>query len=135
MIPRFIATVCTALLAFALLGAGPPDPFSGAWEGTDVVDESSLRLSLGGGGETRSVSLFDDDATVACDTGGPATARGTGVIDGNDLVVDEFVIRCADGTPTFVVEASFTYDPSTDTLIDNVDCTATECTVYTRPGA
>lgn len=128
-----IWAVALGLLALAAMAAGPPSPFTGHWEGTDPVDGSSVAVSIGGGGEP-SVTLVDDDATVACDNGGHATVRGVGDVNGDTLFVEEFTVRCADGTDPFPVSATFTYEPDTGTLTDDTQCDDDACVVYERPG-
>lgn len=128
-----IWTVAVGLFALAAVAAGPPHPFTGHWEGTDPVDGSSIAVSIGGGPEP-SVTLRDDDATMACETGGRAIVRGAGLVEGDTLFVEAFTVRCADGTPPFTVTATFTHDPVTGTLTDDLQCTDTDCIVYERPG-
>lgn len=112
--------VAAAVLATAPLVAAPPaDPFKGKWEATDAVDGSNETMSFGGNGDTRRVTLHDDDGTVACDPdGGPVTARGIGTIsaDGSEISVD-FSWRCASGQTGGGV-ITFTHDAATDTLTE-----------------
>lgn len=119
-----LAMALVLVMGAAVATAAPPDPFRGAWTSTDVVDDSSQRLTFGGGGDTRTVRLFDADATVACG-GGPVIARGVGSISGDTLTV-EFSFNCASGAEPgpFTVE----YTAVDGTLEENISST-----VWTRP--
>lgn len=97
------------------------------------MDDSTQQVTFGGSGDTREVTLTDDNATVACETGGQATARGTGTVDGNEIEA-VLTLRCADGTPPLTATVTFTYDPDSDTLTDDTTCDGDDCIVYHRPG-
>ena len=126
-----------ALLALALLAAwsavfaAPPgDPFVGAWEATDIIDGSTLRLSVGGGpGASHRIRLSDDRVTAGgCPFDTPAVVIGVGTVSGNVMTIVNAVVRClADGS-TFLFGDTLTYDSGTDTLI------ASDGTTFSRVG-
>jgi hypothetical protein len=124
---RLLQSTLIALLAGGLLATGvvaaPADPFKGAWVSIDVVDDSNQRLTFGGGGDTRRITLRDQDATVACG-GGPAIVRGTGTISG-DSITGNLSIRCANGNEAADAVVTFTYNSGTNTLADNFGTTWT----------
>ncbi len=108
-------------LAVIVVTAETPDPFQGSWHSLDF-DNSNQTLSFSGEGDTREVVLFDDNATGACDSGGPATGTGTGHIDGNTISGVYDIVQCDDGTePLTESPFQFVYDPTTDTLTDAFD--------------
>ena len=89
-----VALVCLAAWGIGgSAGAAPPDPFRGTWKSIDV-DGSNQTLSFGGVGETRMVHLFDDFASLAPCSGGPATGTGVGSVDGTSIAVEFFVGNC-----------------------------------------
>jgi hypothetical protein len=119
-----IAGVITLLLALgtisALASSPDPSPFVGVWQGTDV-DDSNVTITITGHDTRLRVELFDDDVTGGgCDTQGPGTAIGTGVVDGNTLNVTFNVLLCEDRThpPLRNIPSSFEFDPTEDTLTD-----------------
>ena len=119
-----LALIGAASLALASYGsAASKDPFVGAWESIDL-DGSHQRVSIGGNG-TYHLAYLDDHATACAPwalTGGPATAIGTGTVDGFDLHAD-LLVRCLNEHWAFQAEATFTYDPATDTLFSWVTWT------------
>jgi len=118
---RTLGAVFTIALVLATIAgpaavASPPDPFLGAYESIDGFDGSNQRIAFGGHGDTRRVTLFDDDATGACADGGPAWATGIGEVSGDEITVT-FDLVCASGE-SFVAELVFT-DLGDGTLTDS----------------
>lgn len=132
---RVLAVVFASAAVLALGAAGPPDPFKGRWVGTDPVDGSTQQVSFGGTGDTRNVQVHDDDATVACEGGGSATIRATGTVTvpGEELFVEGATIKCPNGEDVEDVNITFTFDPDTGELTDDITCDEGECITYTRP--
>ena len=106
------ASVTALLFTSAGATAAPPDPFVGVWTSVDAVDGSDQIVAFGGSGDTRRITLRDTDATEACATGGPAVVRGTGTVVGDTLSGD-LLVHCADGSPSFTVEVTFTHSAGT----------------------
>jgi len=116
LIPVFVIIALVFTLPAA---AAPPDGFTGRWEGTDLVDGSTVILTIGGNpAGTRLIIVRDDSATVACPiTDGAFQGRGTGTVSGNVLTYSgsgECVRE--DGSADF--SGTLVYDPSTNTLTD-----------------
>ena len=118
--------IAILILAFTTIGAfaaPPSDPFIGRWESTDI-DGSYQVMSIGGG--PHRISYHDFGATV-CGldpvTGDflyGATARGSGMVSGNDYS-GTWDVWCLSKPTTLILTGlafQFTYDPSTDTLTD-----------------
>ena len=123
-----LAVVISALLALTLFrtaGAAPPgSPFTGVWQSTDT-DLSHQTLAIGGVA-TYHVRLYDDGASVCGQDayGVPlyaAIGLGTGSASGNTLVVT-LAITCLSHPSRFYgnVPVAYTYNPSTDTLTDQI---------------
>jgi hypothetical protein len=117
-----VATCLAVLGAVVMSGATAAqlgDPFRGRWTSTDF-DGSHQMLDIRGAGRTGhyALSLFDDSATTACE-GSPAHLRGSGVVDGDSLVMTGTLVCRPGGNPLrFRTSLAFTYDPGTDTLTD-----------------
>lgn len=123
-----LAVVISALLALTLFrtaGAAPPgSPFTGVWQSTDV-DYSHQTLAIGGVASYH-VWLHDDGASVCGQDayGVPlyaANGLGTGRATGNTLLVT-LAITCLSRPSVFYgnVPVAYTYNPSTDTLTDQI---------------
>jgi hypothetical protein len=113
----FAAALVGAAMAPAAV-ASPPDPFLGAYQSVDGFDGSNQTVSFGGHGDTRRVTLFDDNATGGlCPEAGPAWATGIGEVSGDTLTIPEFEVVCASGE-TAVLPFSFT-DEGDGTLTDS----------------
>lgn len=99
------------------------DAFSGVWVATDV-DLSSLTLTFGNSGMTRSVS-FIDDRSSNCPGGAAYSATGTATIgsvtpDGRYVTVTVHGSCAAGGSPNDTVQ-KYKYDFVTGTLIGPLD--------------
>ena len=116
------------MLAVSAATAAPADPFKGAWVSVDN-DGSNQRLSFGGAGSTRSVSLFDDGAS-ACgypDVNVSARLSGRGTIDGDTLTVD-LAGQCSPGGDPIGATVEYSA-PGDGTLVDSFGVT------WHRPGS
>jgi hypothetical protein len=117
--------MCSVVLAMVVLSAGASasshdDEFRGSWTSIDH-DGSHQTLDVRGSGQQGhyAMFLFDDSATVACD-GTPAHVQGSGVVDGNRLVLTGPLTCTPGGNPLpFLISFGFEYDPGTDTLTDD----------------
>lgn len=122
-------------------------PFLGTWVTTDAVDGTPAHLVIHALGDGNVEMLMQDDVAfyqIADDrlgflcSGGAATTTGTGRLQAqNELVFPAPVTTCDDqpveGLPPLedVLEnLTFTYDPGTDTLTDNL--TDSSESVWTR---
>lgn len=122
---NLLVIACSVVLAAAALGsptAASPrdDEFRGTWTSIDI-DGSHQKLDIGGSGRRgrHSMFLFDDSATTACG-GSPAHVVGSGVVDGNRLLM-RGTLTCKPGGNPLGGRTSirFVYRPATDTLTDN----------------
>ena len=101
-------------------GFAGPEAFIGAWFATDV-DGSAMTLTFGGRGLTRSVTLFDDLATGACEPDAPIALSGRGLIgsvlgDGRFIAID-ISGRCGRSGALVSASSKFEYDVWSNTLI------------------
>lgn len=98
-------------------GAAGPDPFDGVWASTDV-DGSEQTLTVSGAAPaTRSVTLFDESASVC--GGAPAQLTGPGAVNGTSLdVTGPLTCRPGGNQLRVRISVTWTYDASTDTLTD-----------------
>ena len=111
-------------LAVALGGAlapaatAAPGDVAGHWTSIDN-DGSSQTLDVrGSGNNVYSMFLYDDSATSACD-GDPARLTGTGVLDGDLLVMNGALTCQPGGNPLrFHIDFAFVYSAGSDTLTD-----------------
>jgi hypothetical protein len=98
----------------------PLEAFLGVWTATDV-DGSAMTLTFGGSGLTRSVQLFDDLATGACEPAAAFKGHGIGTI--GSVVGDGRFIRvvlsgtCAGGHEPVEADSKYEYDVVSDTLV------------------
>ncbi len=91
------------------------DPFIGAWEGTDLVDGSNMKLSIGGGnGDVHRVSWREDYWTTCA--GDPGIGIGAWTFDEGNSLSGDIVIRCPRAGTTTSIPITVTYDASSDTL-------------------
>jgi hypothetical protein len=122
-------------IAFALLmitrtlvsSAGAiSDPFVGKWSSTDT-DGSYQILTIGGGnGSSYHIRVYDFGASTCGldpETGDflyAASIEGTFSLS-NGMLSGTLPLYCQTSPPTFDGDAflQFTYDPATDTLVDN----------------
>lgn len=82
------------------------------------LDGSHQTLDVRGSGH-HAMFLFDESATTACN-GTPAHVQGSGVVDGNSLVMTGPLTCVPGGNPLRgPVSLGFQYDPGTDTLTDD----------------
>lgn len=97
--------------------AAPEAGINGSWVSVDL-DGSNQTLSIHGSGDHRSMTLYDDLASNACD-GDPARGQGSGTLDGDVLFV-RATITCQPGGSLVHghVELAFAYDSETDTIVD-----------------
>ena len=114
----------TVALAATLLASAPAavaaqsGGINGSWVSVDF-DGSNQTLEINGSGAYRSMQLFDDEATQACD-GGPAWAQGAGRLDGDTLLAFATVIcRPGGNVVRGQIPLGFTYDAGTDTITDD----------------
>jgi hypothetical protein len=117
------AIALAALVVSNVVARTPSDPFKGVWTSIDT-DGSNQTVSFGGGRDTRAVHYFDDGAS-ACgwpDINVTATLTGMGEVSGTSLTVD--VAGQCNGTGQLLSSTiAFTYDSSTDTLLDSFGVT------------
>ena len=127
---RFLfAVLCSVLVAVTSVGAAgdavaaQDGVFRGTWTSTDH-DGSSQELTIRGSGQGGyAMFLFDDSATGACG-GAPAYFVGTGVADGDTLVMYG-TLTCLPGGNVIRsrISIEFGYSPALDTLIDETGVT------------
>jgi hypothetical protein len=124
----FVA-ICSVVVAAMSLGvaagtSAPGDVFQGIWTSIDL-DGSHQTLDVRGSGQQghHAMFLFDESATRNCN-GTPAHAQGSGVVDGNSLVMTGQLTCVPGGNPLRgPVSLLFQYDPGTDTLTDDSGAT------------
>jgi hypothetical protein len=120
-------TVVLAVVALPLAFASTADAesegssfglrsFVGLWEGIDPVDGGDSLRSITCSVD-QSCTLAVTDSVITLCGGGPAFARGTGGLEGDELVFPEVVLACPDGTE---VELAISYerDPLNRTLVE-----------------
>jgi hypothetical protein len=120
-----LVAICSAVLTAVALGASAAasprdDAFRGTWTSIDV-DGSNQTLAIQGSGQTghHAMFLFDDSATTACD-GSPAHLQGSGVVEGDSLVMIGTLTCMPGGNPLRGrTSVGFVHDPGTDTLSDD----------------
>lgn len=92
------------VLAGAIAGgtatAAAPDPFAGAWFGTDESDGSDVRVQISMNANGVRKVVFTDNRTGSGCGGGPAWAIGTGTVSGLTLTWSG-TIRCPNFTLPF----------------------------------
>lgn len=97
--------------------AAPAGGINGSWVSVDH-DGSNQTLQIMGSGAFRSVQLYDDVATLACD-GGPAYAQGAGPLDGDTLLAFVTVVcRPGGNVVRGRIAIEFVYDDASETLTD-----------------
>ena len=117
--------MCSLVLAAVVPGVGasasPPDSvFRGSWTSIDN-DGSHQTLDIRGSGRSGhyAMALFDDSATLACQ-GAPARFQGSGVVDGNSLIMTGAIACKPGGNPLKGrISIRFVYRSGTDTLVDD----------------
>ena len=99
--------------------AAPDDVFRGTWTSIDT-DGSNQLLTIRGWGQDRlAMFLFDDSATTACH-GSPAHLQGSGVVNGDHLLMRGTLTCMPGGNPlTGRTSLRFVYHLGSDTLTDN----------------
>lgn len=119
----FVCFVLALTIGPVTAASAVDDVFRGTWTGTDS-DGSSVTVTIHGGGQAgrHSAVLFDDAATLC--GGDPATAQGSGTVDGDTMYVS-WTATCRPGGNPFRGRIPFTfeYDPGADTLTDNFGVT------------
>jgi hypothetical protein len=121
MVPRALfATLLLSALAAPAALAAPPDPFLGAWESVDAADGSNQTLHFGGGGATRRVGLHDDFASGCTAAPQGAVARGDGSLASATTIEVAFDVRCQKTGDRIEAVVTFTYDPVSNTLEDDL---------------
>jgi hypothetical protein len=117
--------IIASLLVFAVAAlaavAGPDasradkekSPFAGNWEATDV-DGSSMQMKISNG---LSVRLLDDEASL-CPEGGPATAKGKGVLLDDGTLEVPWRVRCAEDNTRLEGVTWLEYVPAGDFLVE-----------------
>lgn len=115
-------SILAACLALALWAQGMPavassNPFTGAWEATDV-DGSHMILAVSGGDASVRATVFDDYATLCARHGAPggAVIPGTGIIANGDLTFTFARVICRQGVVLRGGSQVFVYKPASDTL-------------------
>ena len=121
---RFLfAVICSVLAAVASVGAAgdavaAQGTLSGTWTSIDNDGSSQVLTISGSGRGAYAMFLFDDSATGACD-GGPANVVGSGVADGNTLLMYGTLTCVPGGNPLRGrLSFEFVYSPGADTLTD-----------------
>lgn len=119
-----VVVILVGALGALPAGAEHADRFLGTWRSVDA-DGSNQWLTVSEDAGTVEVRLLDDDATGACDSGGPATLEGGGEIsaDGATLHVTFETLDCHVSDPTVdpPVGVDYVHDPIGDTLTDDFD--------------
>jgi len=129
---KVLAVVCLLLISVLVLSiivtAAKQPGFVGSWEAIDVVDGSYEKLVISGGRDGTHRVMVHDSGCSGCsgdisDLSISCTAKGTGTSVGNILTTN-LTVRCM-GCPScgingVVVWPTFTYDPNTDTLEDDI---------------
>lgn len=133
---RLVRLLLPALVVLTLAGGvaeagGPPDPFRGAWTSVDAADGSDQTLHFGGGGSTRRASLRDRFASSCPLPPQGAVAKGEGVITSPATIEVTFTVRCQRTGDTTVAEVTFTHEPASNTLTDDL----APPTTWFRPGS
>ncbi len=117
--------MCSVVLAAVVLAVGASasprdDVFRGSWTSIDI-DGSHQTLKIRGSGQSghHAIVLVDDSATTACH-GSPARFKGSGLVDGDRLLMTG-TLTCMPGGNrlrgrTFL---GFVYDPGAETLSDD----------------
>jgi hypothetical protein len=121
--------IFSVVLAAVVLGVGASasprdDVFRGSWTSIDI-DGSHQTLDIQGSGQSghHAMVLFDDSATVACD-GSPARVQGSGLVDGDSLLMTGTLTCMPGGNPLRGrISLGFVYNPGTDTLSDDTGVT------------
>lgn len=114
------ANVVLLATAAGLLGAGTAGAdggvLAGTWSSTDT-DGSAQTLRISGSGtRTYAMYLLDQAGTVC--GGAPASVAGTGVVDGDSLVLTGTLACRPGGAILGRGSIGFTYDAGSDTLTD-----------------
>jgi hypothetical protein len=114
------------------IAAGPPSPFVGHWQATDI-DGSQLGLTIGGPPSGPFQITLTDSYLSYCD-GGPGLVRGSGtILDGEPpSVVADLLVECLAIHRSMAYQLVFTYLQATDTLLSD-DGSAFRV-VYRHPG-
>jgi hypothetical protein len=109
------------VVASAIFGgtaiASAPDPFAGAWYGTDESDGSDVRVQISMDANGVRTVVFTDNRTGSQCGGGPARAISTGTVSGLTLTVSG-TIRCPNFTVPFD-NGHWYASPSGDSLTDD----------------
>ena len=105
-------------LAVPPVSAAHPGPFDGVWRSIDFDGSQQTLTVLGSAPAARSVTLFDESASVC--GGAPAQLTGPAAVSGSTLVVSG-LLTCRPGGNQFRVRMSvgWTLDSGTDTLTDD----------------
>jgi hypothetical protein len=117
--------MCSVVLAAVFLGVGAAasphdDVFQGSWRSIDI-DGSHQTLDIQGSGQSghHAMVLLDDSATAACQ-GSPARFQGSGLVDGDSLLMTGTLTCMPGGNPLRGrTSLGFVYKPGTDTLSDD----------------
>jgi hypothetical protein len=117
--------MCSVVLAAVVLSVGAwasprDDVFRGSWTSIDI-DGSHQTLDIQGSGQSghHAMVLFDDSATTACQ-GSPARVQGSGLVDGDSLLMTGTLTCMPGGNPVRGrTSVRFVYNPGTDTLSDD----------------
>lgn len=113
-----VAPVLTPTAAIAQSGL-----YSGTWTSTDHDGSSQELVISGSGNGAYGMFLFDDAATSACG-GAPARFVGSGVADGDTLVMFGTIVCLPGGNVVrHRIAIAFEYSSGDDTLTDETGVT------------
>ena len=120
----FLAVMCAVAIAITGVGAAgtavasQDTSFGGTWTSTDLDGSTQVLTIRGSGQGALAIFLFDDSATGACGVS-PAHVVGSGVPDGDTLVMYG-TLTCLPGGNVLRFRITFTleYVPGADVLVD-----------------
>lgn len=127
---RYVLALVVATIAVGTAAAAPPDPFAGAWIGTDPFDGGTLRLQISMDAHgVRHVVFTDSRTRLACG-GPPGRIIGSGTVSGATLTWSG-TVRCL-GITGGAPAGPFTLVATNGTLVETA---GPFVIVYTRePG-
>ena len=119
---RILSLGVLVLGVVLVLGAPPAaaaqGDLAGTWTSIDTDGSNQTLTITGSGARVYAMSLFDDSASL-CD-GAPASANGSGRVDGEDLFMRVAAVCLPGGNRLRgVIDIAFTYDAASDTLTDS----------------
>ncbi len=137
LVPISVAALGSALMGLILfssffsgpdLASDPGSSFLGTWVNSDT-DGSIQTMTIGSQDDAVEITVHDVFSSVC--SGAPSTMTGTGRLEGKrGLVIPAPVLTCDDGSQPVAMSGppledplrnlTFTHDPGTDTLTDNI---------------